>query len=142
VITPRGLHPGTAWHHPRDLWHHSLGDRAGSARYETTPHYGGGLNEGLQKEMKADPNLQRRLNVFLQTRGNVVNLQSFGGTMASNYSAHLIQALLDPSVRTFGAAARRADRETKQYMPTDAEAIIGGIHIGRLEQESRGNAAA
>lgn len=97
----------------------------------TVACFGGGLNEGIQKEIKTDPALRRRLTVFLQTRGNVVNLASFRGEMASDYNVYLIQALLDPNVRTYGMAARRADVEVKRYMPTDAEAIIQGIHIGR-----------
>lgn len=96
-----------------------------SFTYNTIACYGAGMMQGMsnEKSFASDPNLQSRLAVFTQTKGDAVNVTAASDAVTIYYM-HLMQALNEG--KSYGEAARRADLEVKAYLPIDAEALING----------------
>jgi hypothetical protein len=105
--------------------------------------YGGGLREGFLKELEKEPELKKRMALFLQTKPNMPNYLastesafSMHPFSSTNYYLHLTEALYDPNCKTFGEAVRRADLKTKEYMSLDAECILDGVLIGKAPRKA------
>jgi hypothetical protein len=104
--------------------------------------FGGGLRRGLMDELAAQPKLKERIALFTQTKPNVPNYLAtvekhsnpYAGT---TYYYQLVRALMDPSVETFGEAVYRADTETKDIVPLDAESVIDGKLISQVDPNGR-----
>lgn len=96
-----------------------------SFTYNTIACYGAGMMQGMtdDKSFASDPDLQSRLAVFTQSKGDVVNMTAASHAVTIYYM-HLMRALSEG--KSYGEAARRADLEVKIYLPMDAEALIDG----------------
>lgn len=96
-----------------------------SFTYNTIACYGAGMMQGMSndKSFASDPNLQSRLAVFTQSKGDLVNATATSDAVTMYYM-HLMRALNEG--KSYGEAARRADLEVKMYLPMDAEALING----------------
>lgn len=97
--------------------------------------FGAGMRKGMEKEFDRNSSLQKRVDIFLQTKPNVRNTgpparnraepeESFLGNF---YQLHFMRALLEG--KTYGQAVREADIETKKKSGLDAEAFINGQFI-------------
>ena len=93
--------------------------------YNTIACYGAGMMKGTLEntDFAKDKELQSRLTVFTQSKGDIPNLPAYS-TAVTMYYVHLMQALNDG--KSYGEAHRRADIEVKKYLPVDAEAVIDG----------------
>lgn len=112
--------------------------------YTTIACFGGGLQPGFSTQLMFDPSLKDRVSIFTQTKpymeNHIATVREGGGMMshaATNYNLHLIKALYDPKVKTFGEAVRKADLATKEYKNLDGESIVDGELIGRAPSARR-----
>jgi len=111
----------------------------------TVACYGGGFRDGFSEQFAKDPDLKDRVTLFLQTKPDVPN--PVGTTMVSvegdsgneemqvrgsYYHAFLTLALL--SGKTYGQAVAIVDRMAKKYTEVDAEEIINGELISKVDQ--------
>lgn len=124
--------------------------------FGTIACFGGGLREGILEEIKKNPEIKNRINIFLQTKPDVVNRvatttknikiegidRPFRKTeyYATNYSLYFTKALYEG--KTFGEAHLYADTETKKNEPLDAEAIINGDLFSILQPATQDNKTA
>ncbi len=99
--------------------------------------FGGGLRAGFQKEFANDPDLAKRMHVFLQTKPNLSNyighLENQGGENQWSTLYNVFLALGLSEGKTYGEAAMFADKAVKECSPQDAEALINGKLISALE---------
>ena len=92
---------------------------------DTLACYGGGLIPAMEKEYGGDPALGQELDVFVQTKPNLINI---GDRQRSTpYHLNLRKALYQGY--TYGKAIRTADIETKKDKQTDAESYLYGKKI-------------
>jgi hypothetical protein len=97
--------------------------------------FGGGLRPELQQEIKENPDLAKRLQLYTQTKPNIeASVETVGKVphvlkteiSTTAYMLNLIQHLNNPEIKTFGEAVDKADRESKQQSHNDPEALING----------------
>ena len=106
------------------------------------------MREGLMKGIE-DESLQNRVSAFLQVKPHTPNFAGVPRTLNKNlstsheqaystqYYLHLMKGLLDG--KTYGEAHVEADRNAKQSIYTDAEAIWDGKLFVDVEKPSSSN---
>lgn len=110
----------------------------------TVACHGGGLRKGFLEMFKDNPELAKRISVFLQAKPNVVNIggklgafseyQKYSDEIFSTYYyLFLIEALRGG--KSYGEAVIYADQKNKQYIYNDPEAIIQGDLITKISPE-------
>lgn len=94
--------------------------------FNTIACFGGGLVGGFENnsEFQNDPALQKRVAIFTQAKGSNPNKDAGYVRAGTIYNYYLMKFLQEG--KTYGQAARMADREVKVTLPNDAEAIING----------------
>ena len=86
-------------------------------------------------EFKKYPELEKRITLFTQTKGNRLNTNSAGKQATTIYYYYLMKSLGEG--KTYGAAARMADENVKSYTSNDPEAFIGGQKLAATKLEGR-----
>lgn len=96
-----------------------------SFTYNTNACYGAGMMKGTldNADFANDKELQSRLAVFTQSKGDSPNMVAYS-TASSMYYVYLTQELY--AGKSYGEAHRMADIEAKKHLPVDAEGIIHG----------------
>ena len=89
------------------------------------------------EEYKQSKDLQSRITLFTQTKGDIPNQMVDPTAAGTHYYLHFMRALKEG--KTWGAAARTADIEVKQYMPLDAEAVIDGRKLVMQQEIAQEN---
>lgn len=108
--------------------------------YTTVACYGGKLRTNLQKAFEEDAKLGERIALLVETKPDMVNRiarvsvdPDSTACRGSAFRLYMIQALLDPSIKTMGEAARYADQRTLLIIGLDPESLFWGELFSQVQ---------
>jgi len=97
--------------------------------------FGGGIRNGALYSLKENPELSKRVNIFLETKPYTYSYE--GRLNDSSVVTSIHQVLLEYYLGkglSFGEAFLKADRKSQEYIPSNPEAIIDGKLFSQLER--------
>jgi hypothetical protein len=98
----------------------------------TNACHGAGLTEAYEVAKKYSPQLVDQINIFTQTKPDIVNLsinkKQGLERSATYYQIFMLEALLQGGI-SYGEAVNYADQRTRTYSSLDAESIIDGEKV-------------